>query len=571
MPLISPSDDFTDDSSTSGRLSVGGQAQGHIDKGLVALWDRDWFKINLQQGTSYTFDLSGKQSGGGTLDTTVNCNITLNDSDGTFLGAALNGGPGGDPRMVYTATTSGVYYVGAFGAGAGSYTIKAAMSASVVQDDYGAEAGVRGLLEIGKQISGHLEYSQDLDWFGVFLKDGTTYDFELLGAHSLGSSAIAAPRLTILSAAGFNLSDATASGSTAADAHLQFTPFTTGYYYLEASDVQQGTGAYTIMASAQAYTDDYGDTMATAAPFAFSGPLGAQIKGTIGTLSDRDWFKVALHAGTTYAFSLLDNYNGGPGLNAALTIHNSDGSVLPGRIPFDPATTQFRPTTDGTYYLELAAPYSSTLGNYTLQAKEDFTFGNDILSGTAGNDTIDGDYGTDTVRYNGNSSHFTLSKIREGYSVIDTSGAEGSDILRNVERVQFADQSIALDINGVAGQAYRLYQAAFDRTPDSAGLGYWIATMDRGMSLNTVAKAFTESAEFKSIFGTTPSHDALVNGFYHNVLHREPDQAGQQYWVNAMDKGADAAAVLASFSESPENQAALATIIGNGISYTPYG
>lgn len=571
MPLISPSDDYTDDSSTSGRLNVGGQALGHIDSGVVALWDRDWFKISLQQGTSYTFDLSGKQSGGGTLDTTVNCNITLNDGDGNFLGAAHDGGPGGDPRLVYTATTSGVYYVGAFGAGAGSYTIKAAMSANIVQDDYGAESGTRGLLEIGKQISGHLEYSQDKDWFGVFLKAGTTYDFTLLGAHSLGSSAIAAPHLTVLSAEGLNLNYPTASGSTAADVHLQFTPSTTGYYYLEASDVQQGTGAYTITASAQAYVDDYGDTLATATPFAFSGPLGAQIKGSIGTLSDRDWFKVSLHAGTTYAFSLLNDYNGGPGLNAALTIHGSDGSVLPGSKPFDLATTQFRPLTDGTYYLELAPPFSSTLGNYTLQAKEIHTFGNDLLSGTAGNDTIDGDYGTDTVRYNGNRSHFTLSKIADGYSVIDTSGAEGSDILKSVERIQFADQCIALDINGVAGQAYRLYQAAFNRTPDSAGLGYWIAAMDKGVSLNTVAQAFTQSAEFKSLFSASPSHEALVNGFYHNVLHREPDSAGKQFWVDVMNKGVGAAAVLASFSESPENQAALATIIGNGISYTPYG
>ena len=33
---------------------------------------------------------------------------------------------------------------------------------------------------------------------------------------------------------------------------------------------------------------------------------------------------------------------------------------------------------------------------------------------------------------------------------------------------------LALDINGTAGQVYRLYQAAFDRKPDLVGLGYWI-------------------------------------------------------------------------------------------------
>jgi hypothetical protein len=219
----------------------------------------------------------------------------------------------------------------------------------------------------------------------------------------------------------------------------------------------------------------------------------------------------------------------------------------------------------------MSMPRSNALGNYTLQAQEVRTFGNDIFSGTAGNDTIDGDYGTDTVRYNGSSDHFTISKTASGYSVIDKTGAEGSDTLLHIERVQFADKTMALDIDGVAGQAYRLYQAAFDRMPDSAGLGYWIAAMDKGASLSSVASSFVHSAEFTALFGTAPTHDALVTGFYHNVLHREPEQAGKDYWVHVLDGGADAAAVLASFSESPENQAALVSIIGNGFTYTPFG
>jgi hypothetical protein len=37
-----------------------------------------------------------------------------------------------------------------------------------------------------------------------------------------------------------------------------------------------------------------------------------------------------------------------------------------------------------------------------------------------------------------------------------------------------ATRAVALDVDGAAGQAYRLYQAAFDRAPDKNGLGYWI-------------------------------------------------------------------------------------------------
>ena len=36
-------------------------------------------------------------------------------------------------------------------------------------------------------------------------------------------------------------------------------------------------------------------------------------------------------------------------------------------------------------------------------------------------------------------------------------------------------------------------------------------------------------------------------------------------------RGGSTAGVLAAFSESPENQAAVIGVIGNGILYTPYG
>jgi hypothetical protein len=44
------------------------------------------------------------------------------------------------------------------------------------------------------------------------------------------------------------------------------------------------------------------------------------------------------------------------------------------------------------------------------------------------------------------------------------------DQLSGVERIAFSDATIALDIAGTAGQVYRIYQAAFSRTPDKPGL-----------------------------------------------------------------------------------------------------
>jgi len=80
---------------------------------------------------------------------------------------------------------------------------------------------------------------------------------------------------------------------------------------------------------------------------------------------------------------------------------------------------------------------------------------------------------------------------------------DGTVTATGFERVNFSDGSLALDINGDAGQAYRLYQAALDRTPDAVGLGYWISALDGGTSLNTAAADFIASSEFQQLYGTT--------------------------------------------------------------------
>jgi hypothetical protein len=95
------------------------------------------------------------------------------------------------------------------------------------------------------------------------------------------------------------------------------------------------------------------------------------------------------------------------------------------------------------------------------------------------------------------------------------------DTLTSIERIQFDERSVAYDIDGVAGKAYRLYQAAFDRAPDEAGIGYWIAHMDKRMSLHDVAAYFVDSPEFNGLFGAAPS-DAAFKAWLRDRLHSVP-------------------------------------------------
>lgn len=198
--------------------------------------------------------------------------------------------------------------------------------------------------------------------------------------------------------------------------------------------------------------------------------------------------------------------------------------------------------------------------------------GNDTITLGDSGHTVDGGTGTDTAIFGGAMSGYSITKTAAGHSVHANTSNAGNDILTGIERLQFSDTTFATDISGNAGQVYRLYQAAFNRTPDGGGLGFWIHAMDSGAALKDIALAFTQSGEFKTMYGgANPGNADFLDKLYHNVLHRAGDQGGFDFWLGHLNSGAlSQAGALAEFGESVENQAALIGSIGNGFSYTPY-
>jgi hypothetical protein len=268
----------------------------------------------------------------------------------------------------------------------------------------------------------------------------------------------------------------------------------------------------------------------------------------------------------------------------AADVSGADGAI---RMPFTP-------TSSGRYFLEVYDAYSDT-GSYTLKAGVaapvhltgtgaadtlaggagsdtlDGGDGNDTLSGGPGDDQLNGGAGIDTAAYAGSAADFTVTKTTGGFTVADKTGKQGTDHLTGIERLHFADADMALDVDGNAGQAYRLYQAAFNRTPDAAGLGFWIKAIDGGASLKDVAAGFIASAEYQGVYGAHPDPTNLVTRYYENILHRPPEPAGLDFWSGVLTRGdAPTADVLVAISESAENVQGLAAVIGNGFAYKPY-
>lgn len=179
---------------------------------------------------------------------------------------------------------------------------------------------------------------------------------------------------------------------------------------------------------------------------------------------------------------------------------------------------------------------------------------------------------SDSAVLSGKRSDYTISATSTGFTVTDNVGSGGTVTYTTgqIKRIRFADTAVAFDFTGISGQAYRLYQAAFDRVPDLGGLGYQMAAMEvSALTLYQVSQNFINSPEFSSKYGAL-NDTQFVTQLYANVLRRTPDAGGLQFYLDGFNSGAfTRAKVLAGFSESSENQDLVKPAISNGIQYTP--
>ena len=195
-----------------------------------------------------------------------------------------------------------------------------------------------------------------------------------------------------------------------------------------------------------------------------------------------------------------------------------------------------------------------------------------------------GGSGIDSAIFRGSYAQYKIEQVSDiwdyrtdanprvsGFRITDqTQNRDGIDNVNAVERLKFSDISVALDSakGENAGDAYRLYKAAFDRAPDLEGLGFWIKQLDNGASLvNDAAQGFINSVEFTRMYGANPTDEAFVTLLYDHVLHRAAEGEGYQFWLHSLDVGVTRAQVLVDFANSAENINQTTELIANGIQF----
>lgn len=331
---------------TSGQVTVGGNppTSGRLDSAS----DVDYFRVELQGGTRYAFDLRGTGS------QALGPRLELRDASGALLNgqATATGSVGAGLGVV--APSSGTYYLAASSTTgqAGGYQLRAATDD---HPDTGAGTAVALVTVGGPATTGRLDSASDIDRFRVNLQAGSHYEFVL----APGSGALAPGRLYLYGPDG---SPVAGQGKTGV-ASFAHTATTTGTYYIAAASTG-GMGDYTL--SASTLGDDYASDASTTGRVAING------EGTSGRLEragDIDRFRIDLTGGTAYVFTATGVAYPALG-QTTLRLRDSAGRVVANDDGASLSQIGFKPAAGGVYYLEVSSTPERS-GNYLVQALTD--------------------------------------------------------------------------------------------------------------------------------------------------------------------------------------------------------
>lgn len=205
-------------------------------------------------------------------------------------------------------------------------------------------------------------------------------------------------------------------------------------------------------------------------------------------------------------------------------------------------------------------------GNDVIASSE----GNDVLHGDAGDDFLDGGDDIDTVVFKGELAEYT---ILTGNDDIQTSGPDGEDSLRAVERLRFDDMSLAFDLEGNAGTIAKLLGIAL-------GKDNWYNKEFVGIGLNIVDNEsipfnILMDLAFSVIIGPNPSNKSVVNLIYNSLVGQAPtEEVLNKLTHDFLDSGSFTQGefgVLAANHELNTSNINLIGLAGTGLEYLPLG
>jgi len=288
---------------TLSSVSVGSSVTGNIDYAN----DQDWYAITLSVGNTYTFTIAGDDTSGSALSSP---SLLLNNSSGGMIGSENFGENSSSTNLIYTPTVSEVYYIAANGLNSTTGSFLLDVQSTVIDPDtVGHTVGTASTVSVGSSITGNIDHANDQDWYAVTLSADTVYNFSLEGS-ATSAGTLSNPELHLYDSLG-NYVRSDYDGGVGANASLNYSPTTSGQYYISAQDALSATGSFLLEVNS------------------YSSPINIlTVNDSLPTIYDIDRYPgVALTAGVYYEIDVYGLDSGyGTFSHPKVAIHNDDFS-----------------------------------------------------------------------------------------------------------------------------------------------------------------------------------------------------------------------------------------------------
>jgi len=172
--------------------------------------------------------------------------------------------------------------------------------------------------------------------------------------------------------------------------------------------------------------------------------------------------------------------------------------------------------------------------------------GHTIVIAAQGSSTVNGG-GNTVVQATGDEEDFTVT-VTNGVATITNSATGVSVELHDVNLVTLDDgDALVFADNEEEAAVANLYHAVLGRNADYSGLEFWYDRVEEGISMQRIAQAFLDSAEYT---GDTQTNAQFLDALYDNLLDRDGDTTGTAFWISQLESGVSRADVLVAFAQA---------------------
>ena len=257
----------------------------------------------------------------------------------------------------------------------------------------------------------------------------------------------------------------------------------------------------------------------------------------------------------------------GMAVESTINLQNIDFAAVIGSVSITGATAgQILAGDTAAQKFTVAAGQNSSVfaggGNDTMQLTAASASG--APAGATETSLLHGGQGGDAAVFTGARSDYRIETYDAHLVVTALDGNQEQTWLVNAETLQFADGSVTVQHQASMSTIAGLYANVLGRQADVGGIEFWAAVEKSGASLGEIAVGMIETSEGagqQSAFNGSATHDIGV--LYEAIFGREVDSGGLAYWLNAMQQGV-------TLDEVADNMLHSVEIVGHQLAATQW-